>query len=164
MRSKNKRSGVLQFTPIFVVCYVLHRPASRVIHRMQLYCVRCNRAPFNGRRKSAFCIQLNVTKGVWLKVCYDPGRALDGRAQRPCLLQQQPPTQSSATRAESGGSHVAWPPHVTKWCQDAITVRALLARDQAVKAGLKSHLGILSPLSSVQRVAHTSLANERRTH
>lgn len=39
MRSKNKRSGVLQFTPTFVVCYVLHRPASRVIHRLQLYCI-----------------------------------------------------------------------------------------------------------------------------
>ncbi len=34
---KSSARRVLQFTPFNVASYVLHRPASRVIHRLQLY-------------------------------------------------------------------------------------------------------------------------------
>ena|SRR5579862_5286190 len=45
---------VLQFTPFNVVCYVLHRPVSRVIHGQQLsslrYSLRCSQEQSQGLR------------------------------------------------------------------------------------------------------------------
>jgi hypothetical protein len=38
---KSSARRVLQFTPFNVASYVLHRPASRVIHRLQLYFSYC---------------------------------------------------------------------------------------------------------------------------
>ena len=38
---KSSVRRVLQFTPFIGASSVLHRPASRVIHRLQLYCIFC---------------------------------------------------------------------------------------------------------------------------
>jgi len=38
---KSSVRRVLQFTPFIGASSVLHRPASRVIHRLQLYCIVC---------------------------------------------------------------------------------------------------------------------------
>jgi hypothetical protein len=55
---KSSARRVLQFTPFNVASYVLHRPASRVIHRLQLYCILL--LLFYSKSQNFFCGETGV--------------------------------------------------------------------------------------------------------